>query len=100
MDLAVRDPAAMARYALGRAPGLRAAGGEVLVADGHFQVIEGAWEPRRLAVQRWPSMAAFRAWYDSAAYRPWRDQRWSVATGDVALIEGLSEAQKNERRIP
>jgi len=99
-DLAVRDPAAWARYAQGRAPGLRAAGGEMLVADGHFQLIEGAWEPRRLSIQRWPSMAAFRHWYESAGYRPWRDLRWSVATGDIALIEGLSEAQKAERRIP
>ncbi len=99
-DLAVRDGAAYARYAQGQMPGLRAAGGEWLVAGGHFQVIEGPYEPRRIVLQRWPSMAAFRAWYDSAAYRPWRELRWSIAQADMALLEGLSEAQKSERHMP
>ncbi|MBL8344431.1 MAG: DUF1330 domain-containing protein [Rubrivivax sp.] len=100
IDVAVRDSAPMARYAPGHMPGLRAAGGEFLVAGGHFQVIEGQWEPRRLLLQRWPSAAAFRAWYDSAAYRPWRELRWSASQADMALLEGLSEAQKSERRMP
>jgi uncharacterized protein (DUF1330 family) len=99
-DIAVRDGATFARYAQGRMPGLRTAGGEVLVSGGHLEVIEGVWEPRSIELQRWPSMAAFRAWYDSAEYRPWRDLRWSASQADIALLEGLSEAQKSERRMP
>ena len=100
IDVAVRDGAALARYAPGHMPGLRAAGGEFLVAGGHFQVIEGAWEPRRIVLQRWPSTAAFRGWYNSADYRPWRELRWSASQTNMALLEGLSEAQKGERRMP
>lgn len=102
-DVAVRDGAAFARYVQGHLPGLRAAGGDLLAAGGRFQVIEGEWgqrESRRIGLQRWPSMAAFRSWYDSAAYRPWRDLRWSAAQADIALLEGLSEAQKSERSMP
>lgn len=99
-DVTVRDPAAMSRYAQGHAAALRAAGGEFLASGGHFEVIEGGWEPRRLVLQRWPSVSAYRDWYESAAYRPWRDLRWSASSTDMALVEGLSEAQKSARSMP
>jgi uncharacterized protein (DUF1330 family) len=99
-DVAVQDGAKFGRYVQGHMPGLRAAGGQFLAAGGHFQVIEGQWEPRSLVLHRWPSVAAFRAWYESAEYRPWRELRWSAAQADMGLLEGLSEAQKSERRMP
>jgi uncharacterized protein (DUF1330 family) len=100
IDAAVRDVTSFGRYAQGHAAGLRAAGGEFLALGGRVEVLEGGWEPRRLELQRWPSMAAFRQWYESADYRPWRDLRWSIAQADVALFEGLSETQKRERGMP
>ncbi len=100
IDLDVRDAAAFGRYVQGHMPGLRAAGGSFVVAGGRLQVIEGGWTPRRLVMHRWPSAADFRDWYDSAGYRPWRDLRWSAARTDVALVEGLSEKAKAERRMP
>ncbi|MFO1296357.1 MAG: DUF1330 domain-containing protein [Rubrivivax sp.] len=99
-DVAVHDDAAFARYVQGEAPLVRTAGGTLLATSGPFEVIEGTWQPRRLLLERWPSMAAFRAWYDSAAYRPWRDLRWKAAQADIALFEGLSEAEKGERSMP
>ena len=103
IDVAVRDAGTMARYAQGHTAGLRAAGGSFLAAGGHMQVIEGEWgqqASRRIVLQRWPSVAAFRAWYDSPDYRPWRELRWGAAQADMAVLEGLSEAQKSERHIP
>lgn len=100
IDIDVHDAAALARYAHGHATGLRAAGGQVLATGGRFQVVEGTWFPRRLELQRWPTMAAFRAWYESAEYRPWRGLRWSASQSDFALVEGLSEVQKRERGMP
>lgn len=96
----VRDRDALARYAQGHLVGMRAAGGEVLAAGGRFEALEGTWAPRRVELQRWPSLAAFRAWYGSAEYRPWRDLRWSASQSDYAVFEGLSEAQKRERGMP
>ncbi|MBN8507831.1 MAG: DUF1330 domain-containing protein [Burkholderiales bacterium] len=100
IDVDVRDAAAFGRYVQGHMPGLRAAGGAFLVAGGRFEVIEGNWTPHRLVMHRWPSAADFRSWYGSAEYRPWRDLRWSAARADVALVEGLSEKAKAERRMP
>lgn len=100
IDVQVRDGAAFGRYVQGHMPGLRAGGGGFLVAGGRIQVIEGGWTPRRLVMHRWPSAGDFRRWYESTEYRPWRDLRWSAAAADVALVEGLSERTKAERRMP
>lgn len=100
IDVDVHDGAAFGRYVQGHMPGLRAAGGSFLAAGGRFQVIEGGWSPKRLVLHRWPSVEAFRAWYDSAEYRPWRDLRWSAARAQVALLAGLSERAKAERKLP
>jgi uncharacterized protein (DUF1330 family) len=100
IDVEVRDGPAFGRYVQGHMPGLIAAGGEFLVAGGRFEVIEGEWKPRRLVMHRWPSAAAFRGWYGSAEYWPWREQRFAAASTDVALVMGLSEKTKIERRMP
>jgi uncharacterized protein (DUF1330 family) len=100
IDVEVRDGAAFGRYVEGHVPGLRAAGGAFLVSGGRVEVIEGDWTPHRLVVQRWPSAEDFLRWYESAEYRPWRDLRWRAASTRVALVEGLSAAAKQERRLP
>lgn len=100
IDVDVRDGPAFGRYVQGHMPGLRAAGGSFLVAGGRIQVIEGRWQPRRLVMQQWPTAADFRRWYESPEYRPWRDLRWSVATTQVVLVEGLSNRTKAERQMP
>jgi uncharacterized protein (DUF1330 family) len=100
IDVDVRDGPAFGRYVQGHLPGLQAAGGIFVVAGGRVQSVEGAWSPKRLVVHRWPSAEAFRRWYDSAEYRPWRDLRWGAARAQVALVEGLSEKTKRERRLP
>lgn len=100
IDVDVRDGPAFGRYVQGHMPGLRAAGGSFLVAGGHIQVIEGRWTPRRMVMQQWPAAANFQRWYESPEYRTWRDLRWSAASTRVALVEGLSDRTKAERRMP
>ncbi|HYF16230.1 MAG TPA: DUF1330 domain-containing protein [Ramlibacter sp.] len=100
IDVEVRDGPAFGRYVQGHMPGMREAGGQFLAAGGRLEVVEGDWTPRRVVIHRWPSAQAFRQWYDSPGYRPWRDIRHGAARTDVALVEGLSEATKAERRMP
>lgn len=100
IDVEVQDGAAFGRYVQGHMPGMRAAGGEFLVAGGRIEVVEGDWRPRRVVMHRWPAADAFRRWYDSADYRPWRDVRWAAARTNVALVEGLSEQAKAQRGMP
>jgi uncharacterized protein (DUF1330 family) len=100
VDIEVRDAAAFSRYVQGHMPSLNAAGGQFLAAGGRIEVIEGQWRPRRVVLHRWPSPQAFRDWYASEAYRPWKELRHAVSSANVALVAGLSNAQKAERRMP
>lgn len=100
VDIDVRDGQTFGRYVQGHVPSLTAAGGQFLAAGGRIEVIEGQWRPRRVILHRWPSPQAFRDWYASEAYRPWKELRHSVSSANVALVAGLSDAQKAERRMP
>ena len=100
IDVDVQDGAAFGRYVQGHMPGMRAAGGDFLIAGGRVEVVEGDWRPRRVVMHRWPAADAFRGWYDSAEYRQWRDIRWAAARTNVALVEGLSEQAKAQRGMP
>lgn len=96
----VRDSAAYSRHEQGHLGWLRASDGEVLVSGGRVEVIEGDWKPARLTMQRWPSHAAFVRWYTSPENRRWREMRQSAARTKMALVAGLSEKTKIERRMP
>jgi hypothetical protein len=43
-------------------------GGHYLVRDGSFEVVEGSYQPARLAMVEPPSMEQARRWYDSEEY--------------------------------
>jgi|JI10StandDraft_1071094.scaffolds.fasta_scaffold17962_4 uncharacterized protein (DUF1330 family) len=100
VDIDVRDAEPFSRYVQGHMPSLAAAGGQFLAAGGRIEVIEGQWRPRRVILHRWPSTQAFRDWYASEAYRPWKELRHSASSANVALVAGLSEAQKASRKLP
>ena len=45
--------------------GVAAFGGEYLVAGGTLEVLEGDWQPARIAMLRFPSFDAAKSFYDS-----------------------------------
>jgi uncharacterized protein (DUF1330 family) len=100
VDIEVRDPQVFGRYVQGHMQSLSSAGGVFLAAGGRIQVIEGTWSPKRVILHRWPDEMAFRNWYKSDEYRPWRELRHSVSSANVVLANGLSDAQKIQRKMP
>ena len=46
-----------------------AAGGEYLVRGGKFEALEGQWNPKRVAMLRFPSYDKAKAFYDGEMYR-------------------------------
>lgn len=64
-------------------------GGRYLARGGDMQLLEGDWEPRRMVIIEFPSMADLRAWYDSDAYAPWREVRQGLADSRLVAVDGL-----------
>ncbi|HEX7386596.1 MAG TPA: DUF1330 domain-containing protein, partial [Castellaniella sp.] len=59
------------------------AGGEYLVRGGRSESLEGAWNPVRVAILKFPSYDQAKAWYDGEGYRL---ARAAVAVGVSGLF--------------
>lgn len=69
---------------------VKAAGGEYLVRGGQFQVLEGDWQPARVAMLRFPSFDAAKAFYDGEMYRQARAKRAGATSHfNMVLVEGV-----------
>jgi uncharacterized protein (DUF1330 family) len=63
-------------------------GAEVLVRGGKVGVLEGDWEPDRLVVLKFASVAQARAFYDSPEYAKAREARDGAAEMRMIVVEG------------
>jgi uncharacterized protein (DUF1330 family) len=88
VDIDVTDPVRYETYKK-MAPGAVAAyGGKYLARGGQTEVLEGDWQPKRLVILEFASMAQAKAWVDSPEYRPAREMRHQAATSRMVVIEG------------
>ncbi len=90
VDVAIRDPQRYEDYKR-KVPALIARhGGEYLVRGGAHEVLEGAWQPTRLVLFRFPSRDAIRAFMDDPEYRPLAALRHEIAESSMVAVDGLS----------
>ncbi len=64
-------------------------GGQPIVAGSNIEVIEGDWNPSRIVVVSFPSMAAAKAWYNSPEYQEILPIRTANTDDKVIFVEGL-----------
>jgi uncharacterized protein (DUF1330 family) len=88
-DVKLKDPEGYKPYQAGVPELIRRHGGEYLVRGGSYEVIEGAWQPIRIAVLRFPDRAAAQAFLDDPEYQPFKEIRHRVAQTDLVLVEGM-----------
>ena len=69
---------------------VKAAGGEYLVRGGKFEVMEGDWQPARMAMLRFPSFEVAKSFYDGEMYRQARAKRAGTTSYfNMVLVEGV-----------
>lgn len=91
VDMQISQPEQYHQYMAQAPAAVQAAGGEYLVRGGRFEVLEGDWQPERLAVLRFPSYELAKAFYDGEMYRQARAQReGATAFFNMVLVEGVS----------
>ena len=88
-DVEVTDPTAFEAYAKAGPAIVAAHGGTYLVRGGAITPLEGDWEPARLTVIRFESVAQARAWIESPEYRPLRAIRQKSAKSKILIVEGV-----------
>ncbi len=70
-------------------PAIELAGGKYLARGGMHKVLEGDWEPRRLVLFEFPSMAKAEEFYYSDLYQSLKSIRDECSSGRVVAVEGL-----------
>ena len=86
----ISDPEQFKKYMAAAPAIVKSFGGEYLVRGGRIDVLEGAWQPPRLTVLRYPSFEAAKAMYDSPAYVAARQLRaGATAIFNMVLVEGV-----------
>jgi uncharacterized protein (DUF1330 family) len=76
---------------------IREFGGEVIVRQDNFDVLEGDWtpgkngvdsRPERITIVKFPDMGALKSWYGSDDYSRLKDVRQSSSSSDIVAVEG------------
>ncbi len=90
VDMKISDPAQYKGYMAAAPAAVKAFGGEYLVRGGRHVVMEGQWQPARIAMLRFPSLEAAQAFYDAEQYRAARALRAGATEFfNMVVVEGV-----------
>ncbi len=90
VDMQISDLEQYKQYMAEAPAAVKAAGGEYLVRGGKFEVLEGDWQPARVAMLRFPSYEQAKTFYDGEMYRQARAKReGATAFFNMILVEGV-----------
>jgi len=70
-------------------PTIEAFGGRYLARGGQVEVLEGEWNPKRMVILEFPSVAKAKAWWESQEYAGPKAIRQSCSRGEIVLVEGM-----------
>jgi uncharacterized protein (DUF1330 family) len=86
----VTDPVRYEQYKQVAAAAVAQFGGRYLVRGGTTSVLEGDWQPKRVVILEFPTLAAATEFHRSPEYRAARALRAGAAAMDVIAVEGVA----------
>ena len=91
VEMSISKPEQYKEY-MAKAPAcVKAFGGEYIVRGGRSEVMEGDWQPHRLALLKFPSYEQAKAFYDDGPYKEVRKLRLGATDYfNMVLVEGVS----------
>jgi uncharacterized protein (DUF1330 family) len=87
-DVDVTDAARYEEYKRLSSLAMRVHGAEICVRGGPIELLEGDWQPKRLVILKFPSVAAAKAFNGSVEYARARTARAGAATMRMVVVEG------------
>jgi uncharacterized protein (DUF1330 family) len=96
VQIAIRDPSMYEEYKALAPASIAAYGGRYRVRGGASEILEGSWQPARLVLLEFPTIAQARAWWHSPEYAPAKAIRHRCAATEMLLIEGTASAAHTE----
>jgi uncharacterized protein (DUF1330 family) len=90
VQIDIRDAPVYERYKALAPASIAAYGGRYIARGGHSEALEGEWDPCRVVILEFESVARAKAWIDSPEYREARSLRHaSACTHQMIVVEGL-----------
>ena len=86
----VTEPAGYDEYKKMVPSSLAAYGGKFVVRGGACETLEGSWQPKRLVVLEFPSVAKAKQWWASDEYRDAKALRQRTAKSEMIVVEGAA----------
>ena len=90
VQVEVTEPAGYDEYKKIVPSSLAAYGGKFVVRGGACETLEGSWQPKRLVVLEFPSVAKAKQWWASDEYREAKTLRQRTAKTEMIVVEGAA----------
>ena len=91
VDMKISDPEQYKQYMAAAPAAVAAYGGEYVVRGGPFEVMEGQWQPARIALLKFPSLEQAKTFYNSETYKSVRSKRAGATEFfNAVLVEGVT----------
>ena len=91
VEMKITDPEQYKQYMAAAPATVKAYGGEYIVRGGKHEVLEGDWNPARVALLRFPSYEQAKAFYEQGDYgtkvKPLRAR--ATEYFNMVLVEGV-----------
>ena len=88
-DVEIKDGARYQEFMNKVKPALSAVGAKYLARGGAHKVYEGDWEPRRIVLLEFPSVAASESFYNGPVYQGLKQVRDECSSARLVSVEGL-----------
>ncbi len=93
-DVDVHDMPRFQEFMTAGKVAVEAAGGRYLARGGAHKVYEGDWQPRRLVLFEFPSIAEFEAFYYGPVYTRLKAIRDECSSARLVAVEGRNSPQR------
>ena len=90
VQVEVTEPAGYDEYKKLVPATLAAYGGKFAVRGGACETLEGSWQPKRMVVLEFPTVARAKQWWASDAYRAAKALRQRAARTEMIVVEGAA----------
>ena len=89
VDVDIHNPVIYEDYKKQVVPIVTAFGGEYIARGGALDVVQDElWQPTRMVLLKFPSVAQAKAFVDSPEYAPVKQMRLDNSTGTLVIVEG------------
>ncbi len=88
VEVDIKDEAEYEEYKKLTPASIAAYDGEFVVRGGIIEALEGDWQPQRIVVLKFPTVARAKEWWHSAEYAKAKSIRQKVAHTKMLVVEG------------